>query len=129
MRSYKEILSFLIIREQLSLGWKIGFFIVCGALVFGSGMLMSIKVRSEDFVGTVVSHGADPTEEGHASYLIVQLDNGQTVRARPMGPLDYRPRRRGVVRATTTNFFGLKKYQFRGYRDEPQDTSSAPDSR
>jgi hypothetical protein len=90
---------------------------------------MSIKVRSEDFVGTVISHGADPTEEGHASYLIVQLGNGQTVRARPMGPFDYRPLRRGVVRATTTNFFGLKKYQFKGYRDEPQDASSAPDSR
>lgn len=33
MRSYKEVLRFLIIREQLALGWKIGLFIVCGALL------------------------------------------------------------------------------------------------
>jgi hypothetical protein len=118
MRSYKELLSFLLIREQLSLGWKILFFIVCGVLFFGSMMLMSIKVQSVDLVGTVVSHGADPSDEGHNAYLMVQLDNGKTVRVRFAGSLDYRPRRRGVVREVTTNFFGLKKYEFKGYLDK-----------
>jgi hypothetical protein len=78
MRSYREIVNFLLIREQLSLGWKIGFFIVCGALVFGSATLMRINVQSVDLAGTVVSHGADPTDEGHVAYLIVRLDNGAT---------------------------------------------------
>ncbi len=120
MRSYKEVLSFLLIREQLSLGWKILFVIVCGGLFFGSMMLMSIKVQSVDLVGTVVSHGANPSDEGHNPYLIVQLDNGKTVRVRFAGSLDYQPRRRGVVREVTTNFFGLKKYEFKGYLDKPR---------
>lgn len=74
---------------------------------------MSIKVQSVDLVGTVVSHGADPSDEGHNPYLIVQLDNGETVRVRSAGSLDYRPRRRGVVREVTTNFFGLKNMNSR----------------
>jgi hypothetical protein len=53
MRSYREIVNFLLIREQLSLGWKIGFFIVCGGLLFGSATLMRINVQSVDLVGTV----------------------------------------------------------------------------
>ena len=77
-------------------------------------MLMSIKVRSEDFVGTVISHGADPTEEGHASYLIVQLDNGQTVRARPMGALDYRPRRAGSGSGNHHQFFWAQEISIQG---------------
>jgi hypothetical protein len=36
MRSYKETLRFLIICEQLSLAWKLVFFVVCAALVYGS---------------------------------------------------------------------------------------------
>ena len=119
MRSYREIVHFLLIREQLSLGWKIGFFIVCGALVFGSATLMRVNIQSVDLVGTVVSHGADPTDEGHVAYLIIRLDNGATVRARPIGPLDFRPSQRGVVREITSNFFGLKKYQFKRYLDKP----------
>ena len=91
MRSYKEILRFLIVREQLSLGWKLGLFVVCAALYIASGMLFHIKAHSVDLVGTVTSHGAAPTEEGHESYLLVLLDNGTTVRARPLGSLDYRP--------------------------------------
>jgi len=121
MRSYKEILSFLIVREQLSLGWKISFFIVCGALVVGSGMLMSIKVQAVDIVGTVVSQGANLADEGHVGYLIVELDNGRTVRARPVGPLDYRPRQRGIVREVSSNYFRLKKYEFKGYIDKPRE--------
>jgi len=121
MRTYREILNFLLIREQLSLGWKIGFFIVCGALVFGSAALMRIKVQAVDRVGTVLSHGTDPIDKGHIAYLIVRLDNGETVRAHPIGPLDYRANQRGVVREITTNFFGLKKHEFKGYLDKPHD--------
>jgi hypothetical protein len=120
MRSYRENLRLLIIRKQLALGWKIGFFIVCAALLIGSALLMRINVRSADFVGTVLSHGADPTDEGHNAYLIVKLDNGETVRARPVGSLDYRPGERGIVRQITTNFFGLKKHEFKGYLDKPR---------
>ena len=81
-------------------------------------MLLNIKAHSVDLVGTVASHGATPTEEGHGSYLLVVLDNGATVRARPLGSLDYRPGHRAVVREITTNFFGLKKYEFKGYIDK-----------
>ena len=120
MRSYREMLRFLIIRKQLASGWKIGFFIVCAALLFGSALLMRINVRSVDFVGTVVSEEADPSNEGHNAFLIVKLDNGETVRARPVGPLDYRPGEHGIVRQITTNFFGLKKHEFKGYLDKPR---------
>jgi len=119
MRSYKEILRFLIVREQLSLGWKLGLFVVCAALYIASGMLFHIKAHSVDLVGTVTSHGAAPTEEDHESYLLVLLDNGTTVRARPLGSLDYRPGHRVVVREITSNFFGLKKYEFKAYIDKP----------
>ena len=56
MRTYKDVLRFLIIRDQLLLGWKIGFFIVCGALVFGSATLMRVNIRSVELNGTVMSH-------------------------------------------------------------------------
>ena len=120
MRSYKEVLRFLIIREQLLQGWKIGFLIVCAALVLGSATLMRVNVRSVELRGTVVSHRTDTTKAGSVTYLIVQLDNGETVRARNLGPLDYRPGQRGVVREVTTNFFGLKKHEFKGYLDKPR---------
>ena len=120
VRSYKEILRVLIIRDQLLLGWKIGFFIVCGALLVGSMTLMRVNVRSVDLKGTVISHRTDTTETGSVTYLIVQLDSGVTVRARNVGPLDYRPGQRGVVREVTTNFFGLKKHEFKGYLDKPR---------
>ena len=120
MRSYKEVLRFLIIREQLSLGWKIGLFIVVGAVLYGSLTLMHVSVRSVEINGTVVSHGAHPTDEGHNAYLIIRLDTGETVRVRPSGSLDYRPGQRAVVREVTTNFFGLKKHEFKGYLDKPR---------
>jgi hypothetical protein len=120
MRSYKEILRFLIVREQLSLGWKLGFFVVCAALYIASGMLLHVKAHSVDLVGTVTSQEGAPTEEGHESYLLVLLDNGATVRARPLGALDYRPGHRVIVREITTNFFGLKKYELKGYIDKPE---------
>jgi hypothetical protein len=104
--------------RTLSLAWKILLFVVCGALVFGSVMLMSIKVQSADLLGTVVSHGAYPSDQGYYSYLIIQLDNGSSVRVPIGSTVDYRPRRRVAIWEATTSFFGLKKYQFERYLDE-----------
>jgi len=118
MRSYKEVLRFLIIREQLALGWKIGLFIVCGALLYGSMTLMHVNIRSVEINGTVTSHQADTTKSGSITYLIVQLDRGETVRVKSVGAFDYRPGQRAVVREITTNFFGLKKHEFKGYLDK-----------
>lgn len=120
MRSYKEVLRVLIIRDQLLLGWKLGFFIVCGALVFGSATLMRVNIRSVELNGTVMSHLTEAIKAGSATYLIVQLDSGETVRARSLDPLDYRAGQRAVVREITTNFFGLKKHEFKGYLDKPR---------
>jgi hypothetical protein len=119
MRTYKEVLRVLIIRDQLMLGWKIGFFIICGALVFGSMTLMRINVRSREINGTVTSHRSETKDSGTVDYLIVRLDSGDTVEARYRGPLDYRPGQRVVVKEVTTNFFGLKKHEFKGYIDKP----------
>ena len=121
MRSYKEVLRFLIIREQLALGWKIGLFIVCGALLYGSMTLMQVNIRSVEINGTVTSHQADTTKSGSITYLIVQLDRGETVRVKSVGAFDYRPGQRAVVREITTNFFGLKKHEFKGYLDKRAD--------
>ena len=71
MRSYKEILSFLLIREQLSLGWKILFFIVCGALLYGSMALSYVRFRSVDVFGTVLSDRTDVKENAAVNYLTV----------------------------------------------------------
>ena len=115
MRSYIEQLRFLIVREQLALGWKMGLFIVCGALLYGSMMLMDVNIRSVDVNGTVTSRQTETVKSESATYLIVQLDRGDTVRAKSVGSLDYRAGQRAVVREITTNFFGLKKYVFKGY--------------
>jgi len=120
MRSYSEVLRLLIIRKQLALGWKIGFFIVCAALLFGSMTLMRVNFRSVEIYGTVTSHRTETTESGTVAYLIVRLDSGGTVEARYRGPLNYRPGQRAVVREITTNFFGLKKHEFKGYIDKPR---------
>ena len=119
MRSYKEVLRFLIIREQLALGWKIGLFIVCGALLYGSMTLMDVNIRSVDVNGTVTSHQTETVKSESATYLIVQLDRGDTVRAKSVGSLDYRAGQRAVVREITTNFFGLKNYVFKSYIEKP----------
>ncbi len=117
MHSYKDLLRFLIIREQLALGWKITFFIVCGALVYGSMTLARVNIRSVEVIGTVTSYQTDTTKSGPVTYLIVRLDGGETVRAKSVGAFDYRPGQRAVVREITTNFFGLKKHEFKGYLD------------
>jgi hypothetical protein len=120
MRSYKDLLRFLIVREQLALGWKITFFIVCGALVYGSMMLARVNIRAVELNGTVISHGRDAGETGAVVYLIVRLDSGETVTARFRGQLDYRFGQRAVVREISTNFFGVKKHEFKGYLDKPR---------
>jgi len=119
MRSYIEQLRFLIIREQLALAWKIGLFIVCGALLYGSMTLMNVNIRSVDVHGRVTSHQTETIESGSVTYLIVQLDRGDTVRAKSVGSFDYRAGQRAVVREITTNFFGFKKYVFKGYIEKP----------
>lgn len=69
MRSYREILRFLLIREQLSLAWKIGFFIVCGALLYGSLTLSRIRIQSVDVIGTVISDRVDVKNSASANYI------------------------------------------------------------
>lgn len=91
MRSYKEVLRYLIIREQLALGWKIGLFIVVGALLYGSMTLRHVNIRSVEIIGTVTSHQTDTIKSGFVTYLIVRLDNGETVQAKSVGAFDYRP--------------------------------------
>ena len=123
MRRYSEILSKLLVREQLLLGWKIGFFILCGALLFGSIQLIEVKFRSTDVSGTVMPDGANQNSREPVSYLIVKLDSGETVRAGSNQPVAYRPGQRAVLRQTTTNFFGYKKHVFARYLDKAK---SAP---
>jgi hypothetical protein len=118
MRSYKEILRFLIIREQLSLGWKIAFFVVCGALLYGSLTVRQMRIQSVDISGTVVGNSRDAKEATAKTYLTVRLENGNTVQASVHGKIDYRPGRRVVLRETTSNVFGVKKHEFRNYIDE-----------
>ena len=55
MRSYIEQLRFLIVREQLALGWKVRLSSL-GALLYGSMTLMDVNIRSVDVNGTVTSH-------------------------------------------------------------------------
>jgi hypothetical protein len=119
MRSYKEILSFLIIREQLSLGWKIAFFVVCGALLYGSLTVRQMSLRSVDVGGTVVASSNDVTGETAPAFLTVRLESGETIQASVNGKIDYRPGRRVILRETTANFFGVRKHEFKKYLDEP----------
>ena len=81
MRSYKEILRFLIVREQLSLGWKILFFVVCGALLYGSLTVREMRIQSRDVSGTVVEISQEGRASASLAYLTVRLDDGNTVHA------------------------------------------------
>lgn len=117
MRRYSDILSKLLVREQLLLGWKIGFFIICGALVFSSIQLIQVNFRSAEVSGTVMPDGANPNPGGSVSHVIVKLDNGETVRAGSAQPVDYRPGHRAVVRQTSMNLFSYKKHEFARYLD------------
>ena len=118
MRHYSDILSKLLVREQLLLGWKMGLFIVCGALLYGSIQLIEIHFSATDVSGTVLPQGANPNPSEPVSYLIVKLDSGETVRVGSTLALDYRPGQRVLVRQTSTNFFGYKKHEFARYIDK-----------
>jgi hypothetical protein len=120
MRSYREIVNFLLIREQLSLGWKIGFLIVCGALLFGSLTLSHVRIQSIDVFGTVIEERTDVKENASANYLTVKLDNGETVRASATGTIEYRPGQRVIVKETSANFLRVRKHEFKKYIDEPR---------
>jgi hypothetical protein len=117
MRPFKEIFRVLLIRDQLMLGWKIMFFIVCGALVIGSMMLARINVRAADINGVVTSFRSEQTESGTINYLIVRLDSGAIVEAHAPGPLNFQPGKRVAVRMVRSNFFRLQKHEFIGYLD------------
>jgi len=104
MRLYREILNFLLIREQLSLGWKIGFFVICAALVYGALTLRHITIQSIDLSGTVVNDRTDVKAGASVAYLTVQLDSGDTVRASSAGKIDYRPGQRVLVKEKSTTF-------------------------
>jgi len=118
MRSYREIANFLLIREQLSLGWKISFFIVCGALVYGSLILGQLRLQAVDILGTVVSDRAESIENTAVSYLTIKLDNGETVRASATTRVPYRPGRRVVVKEVRSKWSGVRKHEFKSYVDE-----------
>jgi hypothetical protein len=120
MRTYREILNFLLVREQSSLGWKISFFIVCGALVYGAITVGHIRVRSVDVLATVVEDRAGANFNAPASYLTVKLDNGEIIRVNAAKGVDYRPGSRVLVKQTTTNFFGVRKHEFKRYVEEPR---------
>lgn len=119
MRSYKEILRFLIIREQLSLGWKLAFFVVCGALLYGSLAIRDMRIQSVDVKGTVLKDRTDAQEGTPAEYLTVRLESGVKIKASASLTIDYRPGREVIVKETTANFFGVKRYEFKKYVDEP----------
>jgi len=118
MRHYSDILNKLLVREQLLLGWKIGFVILCGALLFGSIELIGVHFSSTEVIGTVMPNGTNPNPSQPVSYVIVKLDSGETVRADSTRPVDYRPGQRAVVRQTSTNFFGYKKHEFARYLEQ-----------
>lgn len=118
MRSYKEILSFLIVREQLSLGWKVAFISVCAALLYGTLTVSHLRMRSTEIQGTVLSDRADLNEGAPVDFLTVRLDNGDTVHASASGTTGYYPGRKVIVKETTSNLFGMSKHEVKKYVDE-----------
>ena len=115
MRRYSDILGSLLVREQLLLGWKMGFFIVCGALLVASLQLIEVNLNVTELSGTVVSQAASKVSNDSVPYLIVKLDNGETVRAGVDTGVEVRAGQRAIVRQTTTNIFGYKKYKMSRY--------------
>ena len=118
MRPYKEILRFLLIREQLSLGWKLAFFAVCAALVFGSLTIRQLNVHSSEVKGTVLDDRTDMKHSASAAYLTVRLESGETVKAGVNGKTDYRPGRRVILEERASNFFGVRRHEFKRYTDD-----------
>jgi hypothetical protein len=118
MRPYSDILRFLIIREQLSLGWKLAFFAVCAALVYGSLTIRQLSVGSTLVTGTVVEDRGGATNGPSASYLTVRLASGETVKANASGEVDYRPGRRVILAEKANKLFGVRTHEFKRYADE-----------
>jgi hypothetical protein len=118
MRSYKDILSFLIVREHLSLAWKLAFFVVCGALLYGSLTSRHVRVRSIDVKGTVLKDRSAVKEGASVEYLTVRLESGDTVKATGNRKIDYRPGREVIIKETTASLFGVRKHVFKKYLDE-----------
>lgn len=102
------------------LGWKIGFFIVCGALVYGAITIGHIRIRSTDVLATVMDDRAGANFNTRVNYLTVKLDSREMVRVNAAKGVDYRPGHRVLVKQTTTNFFGVRKHEFKRYVEEPR---------
>jgi hypothetical protein len=120
MRSYKEILRFLIVREQLSLGWKLAFFVVCAALVYGSLAIRGMRVRAVEVGGIVVNDRNNLKDGASVDYVTVRLEDGNTIKARANHKIEYHPGGHVIVKETRTNFFGVKKHEFKEYVAEPR---------
>jgi hypothetical protein len=56
---------------------EIGFFIVCGAPLYGSLTLSRVRIQSVDVIGTVISDRVDAKNTASAHYLTVRLDDGK----------------------------------------------------
>jgi hypothetical protein len=118
MRPYKDILRFLIIREQLSLVWKLAFFAVCAVLIYGSLTIRQLKVHSTMVTGTVMEDRAQAQSGASAGYLTVRLESGETVKASSKATTDYRPDRRVILEERASHFFGVRRHEFKRYTDE-----------
>lgn len=118
MRPYKEILRYLIIREQLSLGWKLAFFAVCAALVYASLTIRDLKVHLIEVTGTVLKDRTDVKAGATVSYLTVRLESGDEVKAIASSKADYRPGRRVILEERSSNFFRVRRHEFKRYVDE-----------
>jgi hypothetical protein len=88
--------------------------------VYGALTLRHITIQSIEVSGTVVNDRTYLKTEASVDYLTVQLDNGDTVRASSAGKIDYRPGQRVLVKEKITNFFGIRKHEFKKYLDEPR---------
>lgn len=118
MRSYKEILRYLIVREQLSLTWKLALFAVCAALIYGSLTLRDMRIESAEVTGTVLNDRTGLQDGASVEYIVVRLESGETVKAQSNGKLAYRPGRHVVIKQTRAKVFGIKKHEFKRYIDE-----------
>ena len=118
MRPYKDILRFLIIREQLSLVWKLAFFAVCAVLVYGSLTIRQLKVHSTMVTGTVMEDRAQVKSGASVEYLTVRLESGETVKAGSNAKTDYRPGHRVILEERASNFFGVRRHEFKRYMDD-----------
>jgi hypothetical protein len=78
-----------------------------------------MRVGSIDVRGTVMKNRGDLKEGAAVDYAMVRLENGDTIKASATHKIDYRPGGHVIVKETRTNFFGIKKHEFKKYVDEP----------